>query len=239
MEMTQSSPLMNNPLNIKFDVTSWMSNDKVLILIVELSKIPSVREQMKEFLWLQLTSQSTQLVDKIEYAPSILQIMNQEGRKNPIHQPFFIFLVVGHLLLYKCMLDLGASTNVMYVNVMNQLGHKTTRPYRNIGAMDSKEVKFFGLIKDLHVSFASFHDISLTMDVVVIDVSDAQGMILLCKWDANIGVSIQMDLYYDIVPTYENTYVIVGTGADPGFNATTTHQQNLNYRPFRQHLQSR
>jgi hypothetical protein len=28
----------------------------------------------------------------------------------------------------------------------------------------------------------------------------------------------------------------VGTGADPGFNATIVHQQNPNYRPFRQHL---
>jgi hypothetical protein len=33
--------------------------------------------------------------------------------------------------------------------------------------------------------------------------------------------------------------VCVGTGADPGFNASTTHQQNPNYRPFRQHLRSR
>jgi len=31
----------------------------------------------------------------------------------------------------------------------------------------------------------------------------------------------------------------VGTGADPGFNATIMHQQNPNYRPFRQHLRSR
>jgi hypothetical protein len=29
---------------------------------------------------------------------------------------------------------------------------------------------------------------------------------------------------------------IVGTGADPGFNASTVHQQNPNYQPFRQHL---
>jgi hypothetical protein len=32
---------------------------------------------------------------------------------------------------------------------------------------------------------------------------------------------------------------IVGTGVDPGFNATTMHQQNPNYWPFQQHLQSR
>jgi hypothetical protein len=32
---------------------------------------------------------------------------------------------------------------------------------------------------------------------------------------------------------------IVGIGEDPGFNATTLHQQNPNYQPFQQHLQSR
>jgi hypothetical protein len=31
----------------------------------------------------------------------------------------------------------------------------------------------------------------------------------------------------------------VGTGADPGFNASTMHQKNPNYWPFRQHLRSR
>jgi hypothetical protein len=38
------------------------------------------------------------------------------------------------------------------------------------------------------------------------------------------------------VPTMEP---FVGTGEDPGFNASTMHQQNPNYRPFRQHLRSR
>jgi hypothetical protein len=33
--------------------------------------------------------------------------------------------------------------------------------------------------------------------------------------------------------------IILGTGADPGFNATTAHQQNPNYHPFRKHLQNR
>ena len=33
--------------------------------------------------------------------------------------------------------------------------------------------------------------------------------------------------------------VIVGTDANPGFNATIAHQQNPNYRPFQQHLRSR
>jgi hypothetical protein len=32
---------------------------------------------------------------------------------------------------------------------------------------------------------------------------------------------------------------IVGTRAEPGFNTTTTHQQNPKYRPFWKHLRSR
>jgi hypothetical protein len=31
----------------------------------------------------------------------------------------------------------------------------------------------------------------------------------------------------------------VGTGAEPSFNASTGHQKNPNYRPFREHLRSK
>jgi hypothetical protein len=30
-------------------------------------------------------------------------------------------------------------------------------------------------------------------------------------------------------------WITVGTGENPGFNASTMHQKNSNYRPFRQH----
>jgi hypothetical protein len=36
----------------------------------------------------------------------------------------------------------------------------------------------------------------------------------------------------DLIISSEEQMDRVGTGADPGFNATTTHQQSPNYRPF-------
>jgi hypothetical protein len=150
--------------------------------IIELAKIPSIRSQIKEVLGLEVINQPNQVVDDNEDAPIVLQSMNQEGRRNASHQPFFISLLVNDLLLHNCMLDSGASTNVMSLIVMNQLGLKTTRPYRNICAMDSKEVKVCGLIKDLHIRLTIYPDISLLMDVVVIDVPDAWGMLLSHKW---------------------------------------------------------
>lgn len=75
------------------------------------------------------------------------------------------------------MLDLGASTNVMPLKVMQQLGLTFTRSYKNVCVMDSREIKEFGLIKDLHVKFAVYPDILILMDFVVIDVLDAWGML--------------------------------------------------------------
>lgn len=74
--------------------------------------------------------------------------------------------------------------------------------------MDFKEIKMFGLIKDFHVRLEIYLDISLLMDVVVIDVMDAWGMLLSRKWVANLGGSIQMDLSYATIPTCKKTYVI-------------------------------
>jgi hypothetical protein len=88
------------------------------------------------------------------------------------------------------MLDSGASTNVMSLKVMEQLGLKTTRPYGNVCGIDSKKVKVFGVCEDVEVFLIDFPHISLLMDIVVIDVLDAWGMLLSRSWSSSLGVSL-------------------------------------------------
>jgi hypothetical protein len=95
----------------------------------------------------------------------------------------------------------------MLLKVMNELGLETTRPYRNVCRIDSKAIKVCGLIKDLRVYLVSYPDISILMDVVVIDVPDAWGMLLSRKWVATLGGSLQMDLSYATIPTRDENYV--------------------------------
>jgi hypothetical protein len=144
--------------------------------------------------------ESFDLQDEPEDPPVILHAINYD-KKNGGHAPFFITLVINDLLLHNCMLDSGASTNVMSLKVMNQLGLKITRPYRNVCGIDSRAIPVCGLIKDLKVSLATYPDISLLMDVVVIDVPDAWGMLLSRKWATTLGGSLQMDLSYATIPT--------------------------------------
>jgi hypothetical protein len=63
-------------------------------------------------------------------------------RNNGGHAPFFITLVVNNLLLHNCMLDYGASTNVMSLKVMNELGLETTRPYRMYVGLIQKQSRY-------------------------------------------------------------------------------------------------
>ncbi len=98
------------------------------------------------------------------------------------------------------MLDSGASANTMPLNVMNQLGLNITRQYKKVCGFNSKPVEVEGIIKDLKVSLARNLDISLPMDVIVIDIPDVWGMLLSQKWGATIGGHVQMDLSYATMP---------------------------------------
>ena len=64
------------------------------------------------------------------------------------------------------MLDSGSSANIMTRKFMEQLNLKITRPYHNICAMESREVKVVGIVLGFPVQ----------MDILVIDVPDKWGM---------------------------------------------------------------
>ena len=74
--------------------------------------------------------------------------------------PCYMSLHFGDDIVHNCMLDSGASTNVMPLSVMRQLGLSVHRPYRNICGLDSKSMEVHGLIKDVIVQLIASLDIS-------------------------------------------------------------------------------
>jgi hypothetical protein len=128
-------------------------------------------------------------------------ILHNMDRRNEKKKPFFISLLVNDFILHNCMLDSGATSNVMTKKVMEQLNLRISRPYHNICAMDSKTIVVHGLTKGLHVHLVAFPVIMIEMDIVVIDVPDTWGMLLNRKTAADLGGSLQMDLTYATIPT--------------------------------------
>ena len=59
-------------------------------------------------------------------------VLNSVDPKREDHPPFYVFPLVDKILLHNCMLDSGASSNVMTRKVMEQLNLRVTRTYHNV-----------------------------------------------------------------------------------------------------------
>ena len=66
--------------------------------------------------------------------------------------PFYITLTIHDQMIHNCLLDFGASHNLMPKEVMEALGLSITKPYQDLYAFDSRDFKFLGVIKDMVVN---------------------------------------------------------------------------------------
>lgn len=92
--------------------------------------------------------------------------------------PFYNTLNIHENLLHNCMLDIGASHNLMPKVVMDKLGLDITKPYHDLYSFASKRVKCLGLIKDLVVTLTQIPMNSMVMDIVVLGIPRKLGMLL-------------------------------------------------------------
>lgn len=130
--------------------------------IKEIIKLAPHRRQVKKALGLD---------DELDDPPIVLQNMHFD-RTNLGHEPFLLTLAIDRLLLYNYMLDSWSFANIMPLKVMHQLELDVTRPYRNVCGFDSRSILVHWLIKDLNVNLVVNKDISVLMDIIVIDIHD-------------------------------------------------------------------
>jgi hypothetical protein len=133
--------------------------------------------------------------------PNIIFGLHFEGARDTV-APFYITLNVHDRLLHNCMLDSGASHNVMPKAIMDRLGLEITRPYGDLYSFDSRKVKCMGMIKDLVVNLAQIPVKSVLMDVVIVDIPPKYGMLLSRSWGAKLGGSLQLDMTYATIPIF-------------------------------------
>jgi hypothetical protein len=162
-------------------------------------KIPSVRREVLKILQVPTEKEDTPIILNIMY-------LDRKQDKNP---PFYLSLGMNGLHLNNCMLDSGASVNVMSLKVMEKLGFKRTQPYGNVCGIDSKRVKVYGLCEDVEIFLIDFPHINLLMDIVVIDVLDAQGIFLSRSWSATLGGFLSMYLTHAHIPMGYDTFEIL------------------------------
>jgi hypothetical protein len=121
------------------------------------------------------------------------------------------------------MLYSGAGANMMSLKVMEQLGLKVTRPYRNVCGFESRAIPTHGVVENVEVCLGRYPERVIHMDIVVVDVLDVSGMLLSRKFAAMLGGTLEMDLTYINVPMNDGTISHL-----PNLPMTNIHVQEIN-----------
>jgi hypothetical protein len=176
-------------LDLNFDFEGALSKMHVNVPLREAIKIPSIKERFDTFF-----SRSDEPMDP----PIMLQATHfrvQYG-ENP---PFFMTLTMNNKNLNNCMLDTGVGANMMSLKVMQQVGLKVTRPYRNVCGFESKAIPTHGVVESVEVRLKEYPKKTVHIDIV--------GMLLSRKFGAMISGSLEMDLTFLRLPLKDGTVV--------------------------------
>jgi ribonuclease HI len=184
-----------------FCLENEINKIKIPIPLVELAKNPVYRKQITKMINFSDLESQSDVINLEDDKPNITFGPHFEGARDTI-APFYITLKVHDRLLHNCMLDSGASHNVMPKSIMDRLGLEITRPYGDLYSFDSRRVKCMGMIKDLVVSLAQIPVKNVLMDVVVVDIPPKYGFLLSRSWGAKLGGSLQLDMTYAMIPVF-------------------------------------
>ena len=94
------------------------------------------------------------------------------------------------------MLDSGAGANMMSLMVMQQLGLKVTRPYRNVCGFESKAIPTHGVVENVEICLKEYPEKVIHIDIVIVDIPDVWGMLLSRKFASMLGGTLEMDLSF-------------------------------------------
>jgi len=121
-----------------FDFESEMAKIKISVSFNELIRNNEYRNQIIKILKMGHISDTLNMQDdhpNILFGPRV-----EEGGENEEVPPFYVSLKIHDMILHNAMLDSEASHNLMPKVIMDQLGLKVTRPYKDLFSFNSIKV---------------------------------------------------------------------------------------------------
>jgi ribonuclease HI len=174
---------------------------RIPVPLSELVKHEDFKRSLSKLLQSEPSSHSTDSVNLQDEKPTIILGPLVEDRDDS-SPPFYTSLNIHDKVLHNCLMDSGASHNLMPKTIMDELGLEITKTYHDLYSFDSRKVQCLGVIKDLVVTLFQLPMKSVVMDIMVADVPPKFGMLLSRSWIKRLGGTLQMDLTYATIPVF-------------------------------------
>lgn len=129
---------------------------------------------------------------------------NQTDEMIPIFEPkpdpFYVSLFVNGHRLNNCIIDFGASDNIMSSIAAKALGLSLTKTFGRCYSMDSKQIPLVGQIKDEQVTLVVHPDKCVKLTILVANILASYGMVLSTTFCKDLGGEIKMDWSQAAIP---------------------------------------
>jgi hypothetical protein len=188
-------------LTSSFNFEHEIQNIRIHVPLTELIKHEEFKKCFSELLQSEASCLPTDSINLQDENPAVILGPMVEDRDDS-SRPFYTSLNIHDKVLHNCLMDSGASHNLMPKTVMEELGLEVTRAYHDLYSFDSKRVQCLGVIKDLVVTLFQLPMRSVVMDIVVVDAPPKFGMIFSRSWIKRLGGTLQMDLTYATIPVF-------------------------------------
>ena len=109
------------------------------------------------------------------------------GGKSKYRTPAFLLTFeIFNYNVDKCLVDLGASVNVMPLSVCKQINGQPKPTTGQVLQLDRTTVKVIGEMEDVLIRLSTDERVCQYIDIVVVDILDVYGLVLIRDWSARL-----------------------------------------------------
>lgn len=113
---------------------------------------------------------------------------------------FLLSVRIFGKLLNNCLVDSGASGNVMHLTMCKRLGLIPTQTKKKVTQLDKREVHVIGELNNIHMQLAVHPRIQSCIDISIVDIPDGYGMLLSREWSRRPNGYISTDFSHMWLP---------------------------------------
>jgi hypothetical protein len=194
------------PLQMNYNLIDDLAKLIITFPFMEVVKIPQQRENI-----LKILDDSNTRIEVVVMNTRQQQNVSSVRPRGKV-PPFYISIENHDFTLHNCLVDSGATNNIMPLSVMEALGMGCTKYYEtgeSIYAIDSRKVPTYGEIKYLCAWISATPHITTIFTIIVVDLPPTYGVVLGRDWCSLIGGYIMNDGSCMMFPNKYGTMVRV------------------------------
>ena len=123
-----------------------------------------------------------QLITNVDIQESVVDGISIGQRSRYVTPLFLLTFEIFNNNVHNCMVDSGASSNVMPFSVCQKLNVDPKKSNIQIVRLDQSKVRVLGEMRNVLIILSVDSHVHQTIDILVVDIPEAYGLLLSRDW---------------------------------------------------------